>query len=382
MDSAVSGASTAGRPSRRRLALRGAVGLVVLLLAVAGGVVWWEVFRDRQPPVHGEIDDDALPSVRLCVRSVTPPCRPVEMVERMIRSDDLEIHGAEQTSGGNQGVIALALRAGDGPLFKAKWRPLESASLFNVPAKELAAYEVQRLLLEPADYVVPPVSGHCFELEHYREQVLEGAAPLPGTSCVLGFLSYWLREAIRLPDARREGLWPTPPEGPDHDDPQLFDEARFADDPAYRRNVAVVNLVAHLVNNRDAHSGQFVLYDEPWHVFLIDNSLAFRAPLPNPKTLFIQDLSQLVVPAIPEDVAARIRALERRELDALRVIEEYTLRDGRLVRVPPGAPFGDEHVRREGERLQIGLSAADVDEVWRRIESTRRALAEGSLRTF
>lgn len=367
------------RPSRR-------VGLVIASLvlgaAALGVAVWWEIFRDRQPPIEGRIEADLLPVRPLCVRGVEPPCRSVEEAERMLESEHLVIRAAEQTTGGNQGVVALALEDDRGERLKAKWRSAASESLFNTPAKELAAYHVQRLLLEPADYVVPPVAGHCFELDHYRDAVLESATPLVGTRCVLGFLTYWLTSAITMPDARRAGLWPMPPDGPGDDDPQLFDPRRFAEDAVYRRNVAILNLVTHLVNNRDAHAGQFALYTAPWHAFLVDNSLAFRA-IPNPRTMFIQDLSHIVVPSIPGDVAARLVALERDELDALRVIEEYELRDGLLRRVEPGAPFGgDAFVRRSAERLQIGLPAIDVDELWTRIEALRRELDAGRLTTF
>ncbi len=351
-------------------------------MGALGWLAWWELLRDRQPPIEGHIDEAVLPELQLCARAVERPCRRVEDADRMVRSPRLAILAAEQTSGGNQGVIALALETSEGERFKAKWRSTASASLFSSPAKELAAYRLQALLLEPRDYVIPPVASHCFELGRYRDAVLETASPLQGTECVFGFLSYWLTEAITMPDARRAGLWPMPPDGVYDDDPQLYDSARFEADPVYRRNLAILNLITHLVNNRDAHAGQFVLYTEPWHAFLIDNSLAFET-VPNPRTLFIQDLSQLIVPASPADVAARIRALERRDLDVLLAIEEYALDDGELSKVEPGAPFATmEHLRRTDDRLQIGLDDADVAGLWIRVQGVRRALEDGTLGTF
>lgn len=380
--SVVPAASPPGSPRRKRAVRRALAGIVALAAGAIAGVLWWELLRDRQPPIEGRIDDRWLPSERLCVREVEAPCRPVDAVERLLRQDALVIRGAEQTHGGNQGVIALALEAPGGARLKAKWRSLESASLFNTPAKELAAYHVQRLLLDPRDYVVPPVASHCFALDEYHDAVLESAAPLEGTDCVLGFLSYWLIEGITMPEARREGVWPMPPDGADDDDPQLFDARRFEEDPVYRRNLAILNLITHVVNNRDAHAGQFVLYDEPWHAFLVDNSLTFRA-VPNPYTMFMQDLSRMHVPAIPADVAARLESLAPADLEALRVIDEYVIDDGRLRRTSPGAPLpGDAFLRRSGARLQIGLPEADVRETWERIEGVRRALREGRLRTF
>jgi hypothetical protein len=375
----VKASDRSGPPSRRaQLALAS----IAVVAVVVGGAAWWEIFRDRDPPIEGRIGDDLVPVVPLCVHAVEPPCRSVEDADRMVRSEHLVILAAEGTTGGNQGVVALALEDPSGERLKVKWRSAASESLFNTPAKELAAYHVQRLLLEPADYVVPPVASQCFELEHYRERVLESATPLAGTRCVLGFVTYWLSGSITMPEARRTGLWPMPPDGPDDDDPQLFDPQRFATDDVYRRNLAILNLVTHLVNNRDAHAGQFTLYTTPWHAFLIDNSLAFRA-IPNPRTILIQDLSFILVPSIPESVATRLRTIERDELDALRVIEEYELRDGLLQRVEPGAPFeGDAFVRRAADRLQLGLPEVDVEDLWTRIVALRGELDAGRLTTF
>jgi hypothetical protein len=368
-----------GRGGQRRLRVLLAV---LLVCGAIAGLVWWELFRDRQPPIEGEIDETLVASMPLCVRDMQPPCRDVEEVARVLEQPRLVIRGAEQTTGGNQGVIALLVEGPDGRRAKAKWRTQSSASLFNTPAKELAAYQVQALLLEPADYVIPPIATHCFPIAEYRANVVRGAAPYEDTGCVLGFLSYWLSETITLPEARRAGLWPMPPDGVNDDDPVLFSRERFEEDPIYRRSIAILNLVTHVVNNRDAHSGQFVLYTEPWHAFLIDNSIAFVA-IPNPRTLFTQDLSTMRVPSIPEDVATRIRALSRRDVERLRVIEEHTIAGGRLVDVEPGAAFDTgSHLRRRGDRVQIGLTPADVNGLWDRIAALQRELETGRLATF
>jgi hypothetical protein len=367
----------APRGRRRRRLLLGA-----LLLGAIAGLVWWELFRDRQPAIEGEIDETLLAEMPLCVRDVEPPCRDVEEVARVLGQPRLVIRGAEQTSGGNQGTIALLVEGPDGQRAKAKWRTQASESLFNTPARELAAYRVQALLLEPTDYVIPPVATHCFPIAEYRANVVRDSAPFEGTRCVLGFLTYWMSETVTLPEARRAGLWPMPPDGVDDDDPLLYSRTRFAEDSIYRRSIAILNLVTHVVQNRDAHAGQFVLYTDPWHAFLIDNSIAFTA-IRNPRTLFTQDLSTMQVPSIPEDVATRIRALSRRDVERLLVIEEYAITDGRLVEVEPGAPFDSWfHLRRSGDRMQIGLTRADVSGLWDRIAALQRELATGRLRTF
>ena len=58
----------------------------------------------------------------------------------------------------------ITLRAdvsfGDGPPFRVKLRKAEPGAddFNNVPRYDLAAYELQKLFLDPPEYVVPPTS--------------------------------------------------------------------------------------------------------------------------------------------------------------------------------------------------------------------------------
>ena len=71
-----------------------------------------------------------------------------------------------------QGARILVLRrGGDGEVFRVKWRAQSTTTSRNSPRRELAAYAVQKLFLEPEEYVAPPTAPHCFPLEAYRAAV-------------------------------------------------------------------------------------------------------------------------------------------------------------------------------------------------------------------
>lgn len=338
------------------------------------------------------IDSDALvPSIAelpvseptpLCVRGIEAECREPESVEALLRSPDLTPRAAALPPSGTQGSLVLSFETEGGEHVVAKWRALDP-DLIDDPAKELGAHAIQELLLSPGEWVIPPVAATCVPRAELAEATgHEQWETLRGTECVLGLVSYWLLDAIGLHEARRRGLLGT--HGGSERDPRLFEPRRFATDPEYRRNIANLNVLMYLVHNGDLHAGQFVLYPQAQHWFVVDSSIAFES-VDNPTLLFIQDLAELHVPAIPEKLAERIRSIDRAELDSLRVLSEHVIDDGRLVEVEPSAePIHESgaRVRRRGDRVQIGLRTSEIEGVWSRLERLRGLLSRGSLDTF
>ena len=82
------------------------------------------------------------------------------------------------------------------------------------PRRQFAAYELQKLFLDPEDYVVPTSLAYCSPLATYpRSGVAPQRPTLPGSTCVLGFLNIWLKDVTISDD--------------------YYDEARFVSDPTY-----------------------------------------------------------------------------------------------------------------------------------------------------
>jgi hypothetical protein len=313
----------------------------------------------------------------LCSVAQRDRCRSVEDVERRLATADLELLGATGSPGGTQGAYVLTLRdRSDGTVLRAKWRAAEGGSLVNVPHRELGAYHVQKLVLEPRDFIIPPTVARCLPIEAYREHIDAEAVPTAGAECVLGFLTYWLEDAMSVDDVREEGLLEAG-EG-------LFDPERFEKDDVYRLTLSNLNLVSYLVSHGDAHRGQFVFVHSEPHLlsYSVDHSVAFLA-VPNPMLLFRKDWSNIQVPSLSEDAIARLRAATEAELARLHTFSELALRDGVFVPTDIGPPFGDpdEVYRREGDRMQIGLRHAEIAGVAERIHDLLGEIDRGEIAT-
>ena len=262
-------------------------------------------------------------------------------------------------------------------VFRAKWRPHSSASLLNEPRKELGAYAVQKLFLQPHEYVVPPTVSRCFDLPRYKKAVDgKATASFDGVSCVYGILSYWLENAVEIEDAEDEELL-------DSDDP--LDKELFAQSPTYRRSVADLNLVTYLIHHGDAHGKQFLATKEPGRprLYSVDNSVAFES-MKNPMMLLRGDWSTIHVPELPRAHVERLRTLTPDEWATLSVIEQFRRDGGQLVPIPVTGQAGprDAGLRWVGDELQIGLTDVEIEGVKSRARDLGKRIAEGKLGLF
>lgn len=357
------------------------VALSVVTVVGAGVTFGVASCQPTRPEPRGQLGSVAASApTQLCVAGDRDGCRPVDAIRRTM-GERLTFVQAAAAPGGGQGAAVLTFRSPEGLTFDTKWRSLGSESRFNDPLSELGADQVQRLVLDPSDVVIPPATPHCLPEASYEGRLGHARDAFPGSRCVLGILSLWLHGSIDMGEARAEGV--VPGQAGDSD-PKLFDPDRFDSDPIYRRNLAQLNLVAYLIDHGDAHAGQFMAYRVPVHLFLVDNSVAFgldhRSSMAGR-----QDLAHLIVPSIPSDTAERLRALTRDRVDGLRVLAELRIdSSGQLVPTAPTEPFGepDERVRQQGERVQLGLSVEQIDGVWSRLEHVRARLTNGSLGVF
>jgi len=324
---------------------------------------------DRPPPVPAA---PLTPPTVLCVAGTDRPCRHPEEVESWLASADLEIIGTAQTPRGIQGARVLTLRH-RGVVFRAKWRPQSTLTTRNDPRRELVAYAIQKLFLDPDQYVVPPAAAHCFPLAVYRAYVLPGALPsFRDVPCVLGYLSYWLEDVESLKDARKDGWFRS------HDD--ALDDDLFAANPRYRESVADMNLLTYLIDHADSHQGQFLIRRDPQvpAVYSVDNSMAFGVKHNHRVKV---DWSKIQVPALPARSIDRLRAAR---LDRLSSIAELELHGrGHLVPASPrhrrAEPAG---IRWQNGRLVIGMTVDELAMLRARIASLLAAVDRGDPKQF
>jgi hypothetical protein len=306
-------------------------------------------------------------------------CREAQEVERALASRDLEILGAGSTPHGIQGarVLTLAAQGEHGRVvFRAKWRAHASADDLNRPRKEVLAHAVQKLFLDPDEWVIPPAAGHCFPLEAYRKAIDPLAKPTyPPATCVLGVLTYWLEGSQSLDDAEDEDWIPTE---------KLQDTPR-APDPGLYDSIADVNLACYLISHGDSHPQQFVVTREAAtsRVYIVDNSISFTA-YRNPSLPKENVWANFLVHAIRKKSIDRLRKITHQRMEDLAAVEQYVIEDGQLVATTPSKPGRrtESAFRWVNGQLQMGLTHPEITVVEQRMQELFDAVDEGRVRLY
>ncbi len=250
---------------------------------------------------------------------------------------------------------------------RVKWKRVTSAldAINNSARREIAAYQVQRLVLDPEDFVVPPSIARCLTAEELAK--VEPPRDLEptghGISCELGVFSLWLQD-VTLPDP-------------------LFDQQRFAEDPVYATYLANFNLVTYLIKHKDGRDGNFLIAqdrDRPI-TFSIDNGLSFSGIFYN---WFVPNWKKIRVPALRRSSIERLRAVKASDLEALGVVAQFEIDDTGMVRpMPAGENLHPRHgARREDQLLQFGLTGSEIEDLEERIEDLLEKVDEGEIPLF
>lgn len=287
-----------------------------------------------------------------------------DTAEALLAHAHFELHQARDTRFEGDRTQQALLEFPQGSPMLVKWAraPRGGGTFNNQPRYELAAYRLQKLFLEPEEYVVPPTAIRCFPLDWYRSE-LDRRAPetLSGTGQVLVVLQYW--------------LWGVTGEG-------VFDEDRFGRDPAYARHLANLNVFTYLVRHNDANEGNFLLSensDAP-RLFAVDNGVAFDSEESNRG----YEWRRLRVDRVPRATVERLRGLSREKLlRELGVLVQFEPVGGGLAAVDPGENLdpGDGIRHRDGV-VQLGLTEGEISDVWRRLERLLEEVDSGDLGVF
>ena len=242
---------------------------------------------------------------------------------------------------------------------KFKWKPVPKRldAINNSPRREVAAYELQKLFLDPEDYVVPTTFLMCNPNSPHR--------PLwEGANCPLGVVSVWLVN-VRYPAL-------------------LYDVSRFVKEPNYAYFMANLNLFTYLIDHADGNPNNFLASNDEQkrQLFSIDNGVAL-GHIANP--LATNYFASIEVPALRKDSIDRLRALQREDLDFLGVVAELRLDErGVLVPVVPPSPNLDpsDGAVASGDTLQFGLEEREIDDVWSRIQRVIADVDAGKIGVF
>lgn len=311
------------------------------------------------PSPHG---DDKFPNWQF------PPHELEGRLQKMVLAREFENLGMEGTAKGMTGAMKVSLfLSAEKKKIKFKFKknvPGWLDSYNTSPRKELAAYEVQKLFLEPEDYVVPTAFPFCAIRENYMKLSQEyAAATVKGTDCVLGLASIWI---VNVEHPKK-----------------LYEESRFLKEPTYAYFMSNFNILTYLIQHRDAREGQWLVSkdEKRRQVFSIDNGIAFDFW---PYNFFRRQWDVIHVPALRKDSIDRLRQIQRKDLNFPGVIAQLELDENGLLQPRPvgknldpnkGAMFKDGIV-------QYGLTKSEIENLWKRIQTLIAEVDSGKIQVF
>ena len=332
------------------------------------------------PVSRGEPPQFTSPTVRSAEEDRFPhwPMPPHEL-ESLVASGDMRVLEVGSAGGGTTGAVKLKVVFPDHDRSASvKWKPMVPPrwvdvlpfapgmldGINNSPRRELAAWKIQPLFLDPEDYVVPESVVYCATLQDVPAEGIDFVPTLEESDCVLGLLSMWMKN-VELPE-------------------QLFDLDRFRRDPVYAHYLANFNLLAYLIKHHDGREGNFLgsQDDSRRQVFAIDNGVAFGGIFYN---WFVPNWSDIRVSALRKESVDRLREVTEADLtQALGVVAELRLDEEGIFRnVDPGPNLDDDSgVRYENGTLQFGLTEEEIDDIWERIEDLLEDVDEADLAVF
>jgi hypothetical protein len=291
---------------------------------------------------------------------------PVPELERMLAQDPFTITSAEISRPKAKGDITLKAEVSfDGrPPIRVKLRKAEpGADTFNnQPRYDLAAYRLQALFLDPADYVVPPTAVRFLPLDEFEKYSRGVKRTFSGADEALAVLQYWLQEVKVIADVYLPSLYQA--------------------DPAYARSVGQMNILTYLIEHGDSNVGNFLISRSETgpRVFAVDNGVAFAAAESDRGRKW----AEMRVDSLPKETVERLRAMTYDALDRqLAVVAQWTLEDGHFVPAQLGESLSKSRgVRRDGAVVQMGLTKPEIEAVWRNRQRLLDMVDSGKLKTY
>ena len=289
--------------------------------------------------------------------------QPVAALEKLLAAEPLVITDAQISRPKATGDITLRadISFGGSPPLRVKLRRAEPGadSFNNVPRYDLAAYELQKLFLDPAEYVVPPTALRMVPLVDFAKYSPNAVRTFSSADQVLAVVQYWLSDIKVIAD--------------------VYNKERFAADPVYARHVGQLNVLTYLIEHSDSNAGNFLIgRDETGaRVFSIDHGVAFASTGSDRGELW----KVLRVSRLPADAVERLRKVTPEQLaDRLGVLAQWQLKDGQYVPVAKGTNLSvSSGVRRNGDMLQMGLTRPEILKVQRLLTKLLQLVDRGQI---
>jgi hypothetical protein len=288
---------------------------------------------------------------------------PIAEIEQRLREQHFQIIDNRGSRAPGDRTQRVLLTFEDSVMLLAKWaNAAPGASTFNnEPRFELAAYEIQKLFLDPDEYVVPPTVLRAFPLPYVEVQTPGAQRTFSDAASVLVLLQYWLA-----------GVTPD----------NYWDQRRAQADTLYARHIGNFNVLTYLIRHQDSNVGNYLIsqFQENPRVFAVDNGVAFGSEAGNRGF----EWRNMRVQRLPQATVARLRAISRDDLDrTLAVLAEFEISNGHLIAVPAGENIGaGRGVRKSGNRVQFGLTRTEIGAVERRLRNLVNQVDRGRITEF
>jgi hypothetical protein len=231
----------------------------------------------------------------------------------------------------------------------------------NEPRYELAAYEIQRLFLDPVDYAVPPTVVRALPLSYLRTHDPNVSSTFDGIESVVVVLQYWLAQVT--PD-------------------DFYDRDRARRDSLYAYHLGIFNILTYLIRHNDENVGNFLVSQAETlpRVFSVDNGVAFESQVSDRGFAW----RNIRVERLPRSTIERLRSVTPERLrEALGVLVQFEVQNGMLVAMPPGPNLDEGRgVRRSGTTIQFGLTSREIRGVESRLRSLLEDVDKNKIRVF
>jgi hypothetical protein len=288
---------------------------------------------------------------------------PVPLIEERLLAPDLTVHDVRGSRMPQDRTQTVVLSFADSSTMRIKWaKAAPGGEAFNnEPRYEAAAYEIQKLFLDPTDYVVPPTLLRAVPVSWFRQYDEHANPTFNNTTSVVLVVQYWLSRVT-----------PT----------DWWDNKRFDSDTVYARHLADFNVLTYLTRHSDENKGNYLISEEATspRVFSVDNGVAFRSEASDRGYAW----RELRVKRLPRATVERLRQITREDLDrALGIVAHFDVVGTELVRGEPTANLRDSRgVRRTPEAIQFGLTRAEINDVESRLRRLLQRVDEGKIEVF
>ena len=222
-------------------------------------------------------------------------------------------------------------------------------------------YELQKLFLEPQEYVVPPTVSRSLPLHQYQEIEPDVEPTFKNTRCVFFCLQYWLENVTSK---------------------NIYDKKRFKSDTTYAKHLGNMNILSYLIRHNDSNAGNFLISKDPANprVFAVDNGLAFG----NLESNRGYEWRKIRVKSLPGKTIERLRKIQKSDLEkTLGVVAQFQIQQGQLIPVPAGESLDEgKGVRVAHDIVQFGLTKSEINRVFDRIKRLIKRIDSGKIKTF